>query len=145
MPIKRCSEQKRCTLEEFYIELSETSANAYVDVGKAMLAFVDLINDTFKETLIWGLTSHARLILQTKDDSAADSLVVISNIGTKEYYFEYLIPADKRPWKYAYVRGEAYSLAEAKKYLLIAMRESEGWIDNAELRQLLIENGLELK
>ncbi|RZJ53114.1 MAG: hypothetical protein EOO44_09580 [Flavobacterium sp.] len=130
------------TLEEFYVDLSATSTNSYVDVGKEMLLFVELVNQTFAETLLWGLTSHARLVIQNADNWKADWFVIISNIGTKEYYFEYLVPENKQPWPNATVRGEARTLADAKKYLLIAMRESGGWKENTELKRLLEENNL---
>jgi hypothetical protein len=60
-------------------------------------------------------------------------------MGQKEIYFEYLMPAEKAPWPGATVRGTAGSLAEAKKYLLIAMKESGGWPNNRELEQQLRE------
>ncbi|NRB61676.1 MAG: hypothetical protein HRU40_01370, partial [Saprospiraceae bacterium] len=52
-------------------------------------------------------------------------------------YIEYLIPENKQPWEHAMVRGEAKSLEEAKKFLLIAMKKSEGWKGNLELERLL--------
>lgn len=143
MPIKRNSVQTSITLEEFYLDLSTRNTNSYVDVGKEMLLFVELINQTFTETLLWGMTSHARLVIQNADDWKADWFVIVSNIGTKEYYFEYLVPENKQPWTNAFVRGEARTLADAKKYLLIAMRESGGWPENAELKRLLEENNLQ--
>lgn len=142
MPIKRNSNQQYKTLTEFYINLSETSTNNYVDVGKQMLNLIKLIDDTFKDTLIWGLTSHARLVLQNSDNWQTPWYVIISNIGTKEYYFEYLLPFDKRPWQNAYVRGEANNIEEAKNYLLIAMERCGGWIGNLELKKLLVDNNL---
>lgn len=115
----------------------ETSTNAYTDIGNKMLDLLKVINDTFKDTVIYGLTSHARLILQNADGWEADCYVVISSDGMKEYRFEYQMPISKRPWPHAYVIGIATSLEQVKQYLLIAMRESEGWVDNAELESLL--------
>jgi len=40
------------------------------------------------------------------------------------------------------VRGEAKSIKEAKKFLLIAMKECQGWKGNLELERLLYENGI---
>ena len=116
-------------------------------VGKAMLRFIDVINDLFKETLIWGLTSHARMVLQNADDSASEWYVTIigSGLGVAElaeYYFEYLVPPDKQPWANAHMKGEASSLAEAEKYLLIAMHESRGWEGNEELQRLMVKRSL---
>lgn len=139
MPIKRSSEQKGQTLKEFYIELSEISTNHYADVGRKMLEFVNMVNETFKKTKLWGLTSHARLVIQSEDNWKSKWYVIIANLGTNDYYFEYLMSEDKQPWDNAMVRGEAKSLKEAKKFLLIAMKESEGWIGNLELDRLLNE------
>lgn len=122
------------TIEEFYLDIAIEEAK----VGEAMLQLIEVINSIFKETVVWGLTSHYRLVLQTIDESRAEWYVIVaSSVGY--YYFEYLLPASKQPWENAYVRGEAYSLEEAKRYLLIAMRESGGWSDNEELRSSLLE------
>ena len=142
MPIKRSSDQQSKTLTEFYNDLSATSTNNYAIVGKEMLHLVQLIDQTFEDTLLWGLTSHARLVIQNTDDWKAPWYIIISNIGTKEYYFEYLLPTEKQPWENAYVRGQANNLEEARKYLLISMDKCEGWISNLELERLLSENDL---
>lgn len=138
MPIKRCSDQKSMTLEAFYIDLSKKSnVPRLIDAGVRMITLLQLINKLFLDTQLWGLTSHDRLVIQSKDDSGADWYIIISNVGPKEYYFEYLLPSHKSPWPHAMVRGEAKNLEEAKKYLLIAMRECEGWVGNKELERLL--------
>lgn len=139
MPIKRSSFQSNKTLEEFYIRLSEESPSAYIDVGKRMLLFIEMINQLFKTTQLWGVTSHARLALLIEDSPELKWYVIISNVGLDSYYFQYLLPEYKQPWDYAMVNGEAKSLEEAKKYLLIAMRECEGWKGNIELSTLLKE------
>ena len=142
MPITRCSEQSRCSLEEFYQEVSANKVYDPVGVGDAMLQLIAVINNLFKQTHIWGLTSHARLILQSTDDSASDWYVTLSSSGNEYYYIEYLLPVDKQPWSNAQVKGGVQSLAELEKYLLIAMRESEGWVGNEELSRLLAERNL---
>lgn len=107
-----------------------------------MIQLIGSIDNLFEQTQIWGLTSHARLILQNTDDSASDWYVTIGSIGHNYYFFEYLLPTSKRPWGNAQVKGETQSLAEAENYLLIAMRESEGWVGNEELNRLLTERSL---
>ena len=139
MPIKRSSDQKSISLEEFYIDLSDSSLQPYTVIGQHMLQFVQLINETFKNTLIWGLTSHARLVLQNKDDWSSEWFVIISNIGTNDFYFEYLMPIDTRPWENAYIHGQAKSIEQARDFMIIAMTESEGWIGNEELKQLRVK------
>jgi hypothetical protein len=137
MPLVCNTDHSKMTLEEIYIDLSKTSTNSYADVGREMLRLVQFINEIFKDTSIWGLTSHDRLVLQNADDWESPWYVIVANIGTKEYYFEYLLPTDKQPWEIAYVRGQANTFDEAKRYLLIAMNESEGWANNNELKRLL--------
>lgn len=107
-----------------------------------MLQLIEVIDKLFKQTLIWGLTSHARLILQNADDSASDWYVTLSSSGSEYYHVEYLLPVEKQPWSNAQVQGNVQSLAELEKYLLIAMRESEGWVGNEELSRLLAERNL---
>lgn len=60
MPLIRCSGQKRLTLEEFYKEFIPNKIDTFVDIGTPMLNVLKLINDTFKETVIYGLTSNAK-------------------------------------------------------------------------------------
>jgi hypothetical protein len=140
MPIQRSSIQKKITLEEFYQDIIDTSTNHYADVARGMIGFLGMVNDTFKETQLWGVTSHTRLCI-LKEDVHGDWYVIVANIGN-DYYFEYLLPKHKQPWDNATVHGKAESLEEAKKYLLIAMLECEEWIENEELKRLLIDNGL---
>ena len=84
-----------------------------------------LINDTFKETQLWGHTSHTNLVLQNKDLTHSERLVIVENHGLGQYHFSYLLPKRKSAWEYARVHGGiAANIEEAKKYLLIAMREN---------------------
>jgi hypothetical protein len=101
-----------------------------------MLGVVELINKTFLETRIYGLTSHAHLLLLSKDDRKSDLFVVIIATGLKEFHIEYLLPEDKRPWTDARVKGATKSIEEFKKYIVIAMSESLGWRDSSELIEL---------
>ena len=145
MPLIRCSEQKRQTLEQFYEELIPDNIKKFADVGSPMLNVLKLLNETFKETTIYGLTSHATLLLLNKDSSLSpwyvglNGLETIPNGQRNEYFIEYLMPSNKQPWANAKVKGATTSLEELKKYILIAMTESEGWSDSNELRLLLRE------
>jgi len=102
-----------------------------------MIEMINLINQSFIVTQIWGLTSHSRLVLLSENNWDSRYHVVIENIGDDGFYFEYLIPDNKSPWKNGTVKGYAPSLQESKKYLAIAMNESEGWKGNSELNTLL--------
>jgi len=134
MPITRCSLQKQQSLEAVYSALvNDANSPVWAEIGYTMLAFLELINKTFPETPLWGLTSHDRLVLLTNDDAYSTWWVIISCLGQKEIYFEYLMPTEKAPWPGATVRGSASSLEEAKRYLIIAMKESGGWPNNPEL------------
>jgi len=142
MPILRCSDQSDKTLEEFYIKVSSWGRQ-FVDIGKKMLLFVELVNNTFEETQLWAHTSHTRLVIQNKDMTYSEGLVTVQNAGIDEYYFSYKLPERKRAWRNAIVHGGvASNFSEATKYLLIAMRESEGWEGNLEFERLLKENEL---
>ncbi|WP_299099662.1 hypothetical protein [uncultured Winogradskyella sp.] len=126
-------------IEEYYLDISKDKSNSvWSERGKNMLKFVEMLNENFKKTKIWGLTSHSRLILQNEDKWDSKWFVIIEALG-HEYYFEYLITDDKKPWKNATVKGVTRNLVDAKKYLLISMNESGGWNNNLELERLLKE------
>ena len=59
------------------------------------IEFVHMINEIFKETKLWGLTSLARLVIQSEDSWKSPGYVIIANNGPDDYYFEYLIPKNK--------------------------------------------------
>jgi hypothetical protein len=141
MPLLGNSKQnKDKSLEDFYHDLKKDKSNpVWEKIGTDMLAFIEMINETFEQTEIWGLTSHSRLVLQTIDKWDAEWFVIVNCIGSNEYYFEYLMTDDKKPWDYATVKGVTQTLTDAKKYLLIAMKESGGWTDNEELKKLLLD------
>lgn len=142
MPLLRCSEQKRCTLEEFYKEFIPTETDTFANVGTPMLNIVGLINDSFKETIIYALTSHATLLLMNQDNSLSPWFVALNGLETSaieqrnEYYIEYRMTTDNQPWPNATVKGGTTSLDELKKFIIIAMTESKGWSDSNELNDL---------
>jgi len=150
MPIIRNSDQSE-ELEALYQSLSDRESLQYkvlngvtIGSGQYMQQLLALINELFPHTQLWGLTSHYRLVVQNADDWRADWLIIIMAGIEGTYYFEYLLPAASRPWPGAMVRGEASTLADAKRYLLIAMRECGGWVANTELAAHLQENRLGL-
>ncbi|MDB5226758.1 MAG: hypothetical protein JWN78_951 [Bacteroidota bacterium] len=142
MPLIRCSEQKRLTLEEFYKEFIPDMVNTFADIGTPMLKVLKLLNDTFKETMVYGLTSYSTLLLLNKDSSLCPKYVAINGLQTSsdgqrnEFYIEYLMTADKQPWINATIKGTTTNLDELKKYIIIAMTESKGWTESAELKKL---------
>lgn len=142
MPLIRCKEQSRQTLEEFYQEFIPDMVNKFADIGTPMLKVIKLLNDTFKETTIYGLTSHATLLLLNKDSSLCPKFVAISGLQLStdgqrnEFYIEYLMTLDKQPWTNATVKGTVTNLDELKKHIIISMTESKGWADSEELRKL---------
>ncbi len=142
MPIIQCSEQSKQSLEDFYKSLIPDRVTKFADVGSPMLKVIKLINDTFKETVIYGLTSHSTLKLQNENSTVSTHYVALNGLGTKpdgqddEYYIEYLMTTDKQPWPNACVKGGTKSLDELKRYIIIAMIESKGWQDSMELKDL---------
>ncbi len=140
MPITRNTNQSKISLKEFYGELvsigekfgKENDFN--LRVGKSMIQFLKMINETFKDTQLWGLTSLRRLVIQKENDWKSNWYIIITGVGHGKYKIEYLLPKNIRPWENAMVRGEAKNLREAKRYLIIAMNECGGWKDNQELR-----------
>lgn len=140
MPITVCKGHSSKTLLELYSELAGYQGNpVWKNKSEAMIQLINLIDQNFKKTQIWGLTSHYRLVLLTENNWDTRWHVIIENIGSDEYYFDYAMPDEKSPWPNAMVRGVAKSLEEAKKYLAISMNESGAWKGNEELINLLTE------
>ncbi|OFX41458.1 MAG: hypothetical protein A2W95_07015 [Bacteroidetes bacterium GWA2_40_14] len=129
-------------MEEFYKEFIPNKIDNFVDVGTPMLNVLKLLNDTFKETTIYGLTSHATLLLLNQNSSLSPWFVALNGLETSpngqrnEYYIEYSMTSDKQPWPDAKIKGGTTSLDELRKYIIIAMNESEGWSDSNELKEL---------
>lgn len=143
MPIKRNSSQDITGLKEFYNELignpeaPEGTNFILSTAGKNMLRFIEMINETFKDTQLWGLTSVDRLVIQREDNSESEWYITIASIADGSFLVQYLMPTKKRPWKNAAVHGSAENLEEAKRLLIIAMNECEGWKENQELKELV--------
>lgn len=137
MPLIRSSDQKSKTLEEFYKELTSNNATAIQnEIGKAMLEFISMANQTFTNTTLYGLTSHDALVIQAADNWDEGWFVAVYSIGDRKFQFEYKMPEEESPWNYAVIKGQANTIDEARDFLIIAMTESEGWTGNKELRKL---------
>jgi len=147
MPIKKSSDQGPESLEQFYTSLAQKDFVFFIAVGKEMLAFLEMVNGLFLETQLWGQISQVNqvvdsLIIQNEDGNDAEPLLIVESLGMGDYHFQYKMMPDKSPWNFAKVRGSAKNIEEAKRYLLIAMRESGGWASNIELERLLEEHRL---
>lgn len=68
MPITRNTDQGDTSLEEYYLQLMNEDNEQTRQIGKQMFGFTELINKTFTETQLWGLTSLYRLVIQSSDD-----------------------------------------------------------------------------
>ena len=137
MPIVGSSDQPRKTLVEFYQELlKDDSPFASKQIGKTMLDFIEMVNNTFQHTTLYGLTSHYRLVIQAKDSWESDWYIIVYCHGDSKIQFEYQMKYIISPWKDAVIRGQADTIEEAKNYLIIAMTECGGWEDNEELKNL---------
>lgn len=132
MPIKRNTDQKSKTLTEFYTEIKNESNVVSKGIGTLMLNWIERINSEFKETEIWGLTSHYHLILQNQNDYTSKTFVILTT-GMDEYHIEYLIPKETEPWENAFVKGSTKSIDTAMEMLKTAMRNSKGWQQTTEL------------
>ncbi|WP_338793222.1 hypothetical protein [Bernardetia sp. MNP-M8] len=136
MPIQR-RDNNFGTLEEFYQKIEKIPHE--LDFGSRMLLLIDEINKMFVHTDLWAYTSHGTLVIQNIDDiKQEEQLIEICYHYNGTYRINYEMPKHA-PWKNAkvHVHGLADGIEEIKKYLLIAMRESEGWKGNEELILLL--------
>ena len=128
MPLIRISDQKHQTIEEFYqtiVEESESSLSR--ESCKAMLDIISKLNVHFLDNKIWCLTSLQRLVLLKEDNWKSPWYIIIACLGFTEYYIEYLMPDELKPWEGATVRGTTNTLEKAVEYVLLAMKNSGGW------------------
>jgi hypothetical protein len=143
MPIQRSPVQGRQTLEQYYQEIAKRKGPVDQLVGQQQLQLLEVLNDLFPQMALWGLTSMARLGLSPDPQFTTAWFVLLSSaILPGAYQIEYLLPVNKRPWEQAFVQGQSQSVEETKRYLLIAMRESEGWVGNQEFEAVLAHYGL---
>jgi hypothetical protein len=143
MPIQRSPVQDRQTLAAYYQEIAQNKSPVDQLVGQQMLQLLEVLDDLFPQMALWGLTSMARLGLSPDPEFTDAWFVLLSSaIIPDVYQVEYLLPAGKRPWEHAFVQGQSQSVAETKRYVLIAMRESEGWVGNQEFEAVLAQHGL---
>ena len=137
MPLIRIDEQGEQTFEDFYRLFLKESNKTWVNIGMAMLKLVQNLNDTFKDSIIWAMTSHEYLILQNENNSEARSWVVVNNLGDEKYYITYQKYDESLVLKHTEISLVANSLEDAKKLILNAMNETEAWRDSIELKNSL--------
>ncbi|MGB0932275.1 MAG: hypothetical protein ACPGVB_15955 [Chitinophagales bacterium] len=142
MPITHTEYQTKETLYDFYESHSKESSQQHREAAKNMIKVLGLLNHLFPKTLLFGMTSHLRLVLMPSEPTETDDMwkVIIENIGLEDYYYiQYRLPKELEPWENAWVtRGiQNTSFADLEKYILTAMDESGGWTDNEELKQRL--------
>jgi len=140
MPLKVCKNHSSRTLIEIYKEnANDQDGTMWQSQSENMIELINFINQHFKETNLWGLTSLMRLVLLTENDTASKWYVTIANSGTNEFYFDYSIPENESPWPNGSVTGVAQTIEEAKKFIAISMHKSSAWKGNIELEKLLLE------
>ena len=135
MPLVRCSEQNRQTLEEFYSEWASEPNEVSARLGECMLKVIELIDTTFVETQLYGLTSHAHLLLLSENDSMSDWHVALIG-NSEEYVVEYRITDENQSQRNPSIKVVTKSIEEFKNALIIALLESQGWTKNNELNKL---------
>lgn len=137
MPIIHYSNQGNSTLEEIYQELTTEKHSAHFTmVGKSMLPLLELINQTFTDTTLYGLTSHYNLIILKTDSWKCANLVSIECNGDDTFEIRYPMPERLSHWLDADISGQANTVEQALDYLIIAMTESQGWEDSQELKEV---------
>jgi hypothetical protein len=127
MIIERCSDQKSESLDAFYAEKGERLDHVSREGGLAMLELVAALRSHTDKRRVWGLTSHHRLCLLSKDTYTSPWYVIVAALDRRNYFAEYLMPERTAPWAGAYVKGEARSLEDALSMVVKAMDQSEGW------------------
>jgi hypothetical protein len=127
MRLTPCRDQGSRTLEEFYEELSRGEQRWRREGGKAMLDLIARMRLRADDRVVFGLTSHARLVLLAEDTSLSPRYVIVSALGSREFHVEFRMPESSAPWPGAYVRGECRSEDDAIRMIETAMDRSGGW------------------
>jgi hypothetical protein len=120
MKLVRCKDQPRETLEQFYADQELAS------IGLCMIPLIERLRAHPDERAVWGLTSHAHLVLLSADTYKSPWYVRFCGMG-KWYQIDYLMPERLAPWPGARVTAEAHSQDTAFQMILQAMELSEGW------------------
>lgn len=129
MPLIRCTNQSYQTLEEKYSEFFNGKITATWTI-------IEIIDKLFENTIIYCFTSMYRLYLVPRDDDYTSPWYVGFGGATEDYIWVDFHKPESTPWKDARITGEAHSIEEAVKYIVIAMYESKGWENNKELEKL---------
>jgi hypothetical protein len=127
MRIIPCQDQKTQTLEEFYGDLSRRDGFVLREGSKAMLGLIARLQSMSDDKVVFGLTSHHRLVLLAEDTYQSPWFVIISALDSQNYHVEFRMPAAAAPWPGAYVRGECRTQDDAVRMIETAMERSEGW------------------
>jgi hypothetical protein len=127
MILERCSDQKSKSLDAFYAEMAAGRDSVSHEGGLAMLDMLAALRSRADRRCVWGLTSHYRLCLLSKDAYTSPWYVIVSALDRRNYFIEYLMPEGSAPWAGAYVKGEGRSLEVALSMVVIAMDRSGGW------------------
>lgn len=119
--------RKESPLDDFYRSVVERWDKRWADGASAMQILIARLRELPSPDRAYAQTSHARLCLLSNDASDSPWLLIISALDEHHYVIEYLMPGHLAPWPGAYVRGEARSIDEAFKMILIGMERSGGW------------------
>lgn len=101
-----------------------------------MLSVIEMINKTFSVTEIYGLTSHAHLLLMATDNSKAEYFVAIIANEDDEFHLEYSVPKFPQRWRNPILKVATKSLNEFNQAIIVAMSKSNGWPESCELKNL---------
>jgi hypothetical protein len=127
MILERCCDQKSKSLDDFYAEMASASDHVSREGGLAMLELLAVLRSHADPRRIWGLTSHYRLCLLSKDAYTSPWYVIVSALDSRNYFVEYLMPEVDAPWVGAYVKGEGRSVEDTVSMVLTGMDRSGGW------------------
>ena len=126
MPLIRNTKQGKKPLIKFYKELHVNSNDYYNKISELMTTLIERLEPILQNTIVYGLTSHDRLLLQTEDNYTSKVWLIIY-ARFDFYYIEYAMPENIAPWKDAWVTGSTKSIDEATKMIRMAMLRSGGW------------------
>ena len=128
MALTPITNQRDPGLYGFYRSLDRPGASGSLKAAaEQMLQLLPLVEALCSDIPVWGMSSHATLVLLAEDASDAPGFVRISPVGKHGYEISYLMPEHEAPWPYARVTGHAPDTQSAGEMIRVAMQKSGGW------------------
>jgi len=132
MPLVRSESQGGGDVDRHYHD-SEEYRDDIRESRAAMRELLPALNAALPETMVWGLTSHDRLLLMSTPEYDASEPHVMIQHYCKQFHMEYYPPDGDLPIPGAHVGFRGCDVPETVRLIKTAMSASKGWSDSPDL------------